>query len=134
MYGTQTQFFAKLKSLKGNTCARIYTNGKFIQIFPMKSKSDVSDLIVMFIEDVGTPQKLMFDGSQEQNGLDSNFMKTVPKNQIMWSNSEPYSQWKNQSELGLREANGKVKRRRCRRNIPRHLWGFQFKHAAELIN
>ena len=61
-------------------------------------------------------------------------MKTIRKNQIMWSNSEPYSQWQNQAELGVREAKGKVKRRRCRRNIPRRLWDFQFKHAAEIIN
>ena len=86
------------------------------------------------MEDVGTPQKLIFDGSQEQSGLDSNFMKTIRKNQIMWSNSEPYSQWQNQAELGVREAKGKVRRRRCRRNIPPRLWYFQFKHAAELIN
>ena len=126
--------FSKVKSLKGNTCAQLFTNGSFLWIYPMQSKSEVSDALIMFMEDVGIPRKLIFDGSQEQNGPNSKFMRTVKRNQIMWSNTEPYSQWQNRAELGVREVKTKVKHRRCRRKVPRRLWDFQFKHAAEVMN
>ena len=45
----------------------------------MQRKSEVSDALVMFMEDVGIPRKLIFEGSQEQNGPNSKFMRTVKK-------------------------------------------------------
>ena len=90
----------------------------------MKLKSDVPDSLVMFMEDIGVPRKLIFDGSREQCMPGSEFMRLIKKNQIMWGSSEPYSQLQNQAELGVREIKGKVKHRRCQRN----------KHTAEVMN
>ena len=75
----------------------------------MRLKSEVSDSLAMFMEDIWVPRKLIFDGSREQCSPGLDFMRVIRKNQIMWGNSEPYSQWQNQVELGVREVKGKVK-------------------------
>ena len=97
----------------------------------MKLKSEVPDSLVMFMEDIGVPRRLIFDGSREQCMPGSEFMRLIKKNQIMWGNSEPYSQWQNQAEQGVKEIKGKVKHRRCRRNISRRVWDFHFKHTRK---
>ena len=49
----------KCKSLKGKTCAQVYTYGKgFIQADPMISKKELVDTLGQFLEDIGIPRKI----------------------------------------------------------------------------
>ena len=75
----------------------------------MKLKSEVPDSLVMFMEDIGVPRRLIFDGSREHCMPGSEFMRLIKKNQIMWGNSKLNSQYQNQAELGVREVKRKVK-------------------------
>ena len=45
--------FAKEKYIVGNTCAQIFTDGEFVQIIPMRSKSDAGTTLDRINRDVG---------------------------------------------------------------------------------
>ena len=75
----------KCKSLKGKTCAQVYTYGKgFIQADPMISKKEVVDTLGQFLEDIGIPRKIIYDRAPEQVGeKTSEFQNIMQKNQII---------------------------------------------------
>jgi hypothetical protein len=54
---------AKVKSLLGNKCANVFTNGKLTKVVPMTR------------EDVGIPEMLMMDGATEFTGRHTDFIK-----------------------------------------------------------
>jgi uncharacterized protein YggL (DUF469 family) len=51
----------------------------FAVAYPMTNKSDAGDALRQFINEYGRPEKLMFDGSQEQCGRKTEFMKNIRK-------------------------------------------------------
>ena len=64
----------KIKSLEGNTCFQVFSAPcGFVQIYPMESKSEAGDKLRLLIEDIGAPNEIMTDGSQEQVGKNSEF-------------------------------------------------------------
>ena len=66
----------KTKSLKGNSCAQIFTDGEgFVWIEPMKSKSEAGESLEKVIQDVSIPNALTFDGSKEKVGENTEFFK-----------------------------------------------------------
>jgi hypothetical protein len=76
MFYTDTMF-SKVKSLNGNKCAQVCTNGRFTKVYPMESKSSVciADLLQDFTEDVGIPDTLVCDLATEQTGQNTPMMK-----------------------------------------------------------
>ena len=57
--------FSKVMSLQGNNCAQVFTNGSFMSIHPLSSKSKVGQALTEFADDVGIPDSLMTDGAPE---------------------------------------------------------------------
>ena len=51
----------------------------FAVAYPMESKSSAGDGLRQFVHDYGRPEKLTFDGSREQCGKKTEFMKNVRK-------------------------------------------------------
>ena len=47
---------SKVKSKLGNTCANVYTQGKFTRVIPMTSQKDAGKSLVDFMDDVGIPE------------------------------------------------------------------------------
>ena len=45
--------FAKYKSIVGKTCAQIFTGGEFVQIIPMRSKSEAGTILDIINRGVG---------------------------------------------------------------------------------
>ena len=60
-------FFAGVKSLMVNICARIFTDGEYIYIYPMKSKKEDENGPKNFTEYVGIPDVIMRDNYGEKN-------------------------------------------------------------------
>jgi len=59
--------FAKLKSVRGFTCAQLFTDGKgFYRLYPMKKKGDAHHALSQFIHDVGIPKNCLVDGVKEE--------------------------------------------------------------------
>jgi hypothetical protein len=62
--------FSKVKSLNGNVCAQLYTNGRCTRVFLMPSKSSehIAQTLREFVDDVGIPKTLICDLVTEQVG------------------------------------------------------------------
>ena len=56
---------AKVKSKLVNTCANVFTRGKFTRVVPMTSRVDAGKSLVEFTDDVGIPENLVTDGAAE---------------------------------------------------------------------
>jgi hypothetical protein len=57
-----------VKSKLGNTCANVYTQGKFTHVIPMTSWNDAGKSLVNFTDGLGIPEKLITDGAMEFTG------------------------------------------------------------------
>lgn len=53
--------FSKVKSINGNTCAQVITNGQFTRVCPIVSKASehIARALREFIDDVGVPDACM---------------------------------------------------------------------------
>ena len=126
--------FSSYRSIKGNTCAQIFTNTGFRWSNAMANKAGAGDSLNMFCHDVGVPNMLIFDGALEQVGANSTFMHAIRKNNINWQTTEPYSPWQNRAEDAIREIKRRMKRRRVRDDIPKRLWDFQLNYECDIMN
>jgi hypothetical protein len=69
---------ARTKSLEGNKYAQVFTSRDLFAVtYPMATKSAAGDGLRQFIHDFGRPERLTFNGSQEQCGKKTEFMKNV---------------------------------------------------------
>jgi hypothetical protein len=66
---------SKAKSKLGNTCANIYTQGKFIWVIPMTSWKGAGKSLIEFTDNVGIPERLITDGATEFTGRYTEFIK-----------------------------------------------------------
>jgi hypothetical protein len=127
--------FSRIKSLRGSTCAEVFTNGKFIHLEPMKSKREAGEALHAFGDDVGVPDTLIFYGALEQCGPKSEFMQFIRSNHVHWRITEPYSHWQNRAEDKIREISRKKWRAlRLRRKSPNQVWDYAIVHLAKLSN
>ena len=95
--------FSKEKSLKGNTCAQIYTDGKgYIRADPIPTKKNTGKTLQRLIEDVGIPNKLIYDGAKEQVKAGTEFQKTITKYHIRDHRNEAETQKMNRAEDAIR--------------------------------
>ena len=68
--------FATTKSLRGNKCAQLFTNGTRYDVFyPLKKESDAGDALNKFIRTVGVPKELISDGAKAET--QGNFGKVI---------------------------------------------------------
>jgi hypothetical protein len=74
--------FSGIKSLRGNTCVQVFTNGKYVHLEPGERKSQAGEALGLMIDKVRIPDKIVFDGAKEQSGKTSEFMRLVRKNRI----------------------------------------------------
>ena len=60
-------FFAKCRSIRGYTCAQIFTDvRKFFRIYPMLKKSDARHSLTQFIQEIGIPRNCLVDRAPEE--------------------------------------------------------------------
>ena len=57
--------FAREKYIFGNKCAKIFTNGEFVQIISMRSKSESGTTLDRINRDVGVANKIFMDTEPE---------------------------------------------------------------------
>ena len=125
--------FSKIgTSLRGNTCTQIFTDGNgAVFAYPMKSKSQASDKLLSFIQQVGIPNELHRDGAPEMGG-NSKFNKICQEHRIRSSYTEPHSPWQNRCENVIGVLSKKLKARRARRRIPKCVWDYHIVWEAQI--
>jgi hypothetical protein len=113
---------SKVKSKLGNTCANVYTQGKFTRAIPMTSRKDAGKSLIEFTDDVGIPERLVTDGATEFTGPHTEFVKEARRMRIMLHTTEQGR--KNQNHVAEREIGFLSKRwklRMTKKKVPKRL-------------
>ena len=126
---------AKVKSLNGNTCANVFTQGKFTSVIPMAAKSESGKSLTSFTDDVGIPESLITDGAGEFTGKNTEFVREARRMRIKLHTTEQGR--KNQNHAAEREIAFLGKRWRLRmqkKKVPKRLWDFGLVYEGELLS
>jgi hypothetical protein len=126
---------AKVKSLLGNKCANVFTNGRFTKVVPILSRADAGESLIDFTDDVGIPEMLMTDGAGEFTGRYTDFVKHARRMRIKLYTSEQGR--KNQNHAAEREIGFLAKRWKLRmqkKKVPTRLWDYGLVYESELLS
>jgi len=127
--------FGKYKSVTNNTCAQLFANKSFFaKVYPMEKKSFAGAALRQFIRDFGVPEKLTFDGSGEQTGPKTEFMKHVRDYAIDYHVTEPNRPQQNRAETVIREVKKRWFRQMVKRKVPKRLWDYGMVWACEVMS
>jgi hypothetical protein len=87
--------FAKVKSIRQNTCAQNWTDGQAYTLFyPLRSKSEAHTMVSRMVHDMNAiPQIIVSDGAKEEGSLKWNAEIRLIRSRHHVT--EPYSQWQN---------------------------------------
>ena len=99
----------------------------------MTSKKEAGETLGRFLEDVGSPSKIIYDGAPEQIGdKTSKFQTIMRKHQILGHQNEAFTQKYNRAEDSVREMKRRWKQRIIRRRAPKHVWDFGLVWESEI--
>ncbi|KAG7369925.1 reverse transcriptase RNA-dependent DNA polymerase [Nitzschia inconspicua] len=126
---------ARVKSLLGNICANVFTNGRFTKVVPMKSRKEAGFSFQEFVNDVGAPELLVTDGASEFTGNNTEFKKHVRRMRVKhWISEQGRSNQNHAAEREIGYISQCWKLRMAKRNVPKRLWDFGFVYEAELVS
>jgi hypothetical protein len=115
--------FSTSKSLRGNKCAQVFTDGRGYDLFyPMKKESEASEAMNEVIRTVGVPKELVSDGARAETK--GEFAKVCKEYRVKQRVTEPYSGWQNRAEAAIREVKRGIRRATARARSPRRLWDY----------
>jgi hypothetical protein len=123
------------KSLDGNKYAQVFaTKGFFAVAYPMESKSGAGEALRQFVHDFGRPERLISDGSREQSGKKTEFVRNIRKYSIDHRVTEPDRPNHNLAEGVIREIRKKWYRVMMKKSVPRRLWDYGLRRVCEIQN
>jgi hypothetical protein len=100
----------------------------------MDTKSNAGEGLRQFIHDFGQPENLTVDGSREQCGPKTEFMKNIRKYSIQYHITEPDRPNHNFAEGVIREIRKKWYRIMVKRRVPQRLWDYGLRWVCEIQN
>ena len=124
---------SKVKSIRGFTCANLYTNDiGFRKLFPMEKESETPQSLQSFITLVGLPPAIHADNAKVF--VQGDFSRKCKKYDIRQSFTEPHSPWMNRAETGIREIKSYGRKIMQREQAPLRLWCFAYEYAADICS
>jgi hypothetical protein len=115
--------FSTTKSIRGNKCAQVFTNGLGYDLFyPLKKESEVGDALNEMIRSVGIPKELISDGARAE--MAGRFAEVAKEYRVKQRTTEAYSGWQNRAEASIREIKRGIKRATLWSRSPKRLWDF----------
>ena len=126
---------SKVKSIRGNKCANIFTLGKFTKAVPMTTCSESGQSLVDFTDNVRIPEHLVTNGAGEFTGRATEFVKEARIMRIRLHTLEQGR--KNQNQAAERVVGFLAKRWRARmhkKKVPKKLWDFGLVYEIELLS
>jgi hypothetical protein len=115
-------------------CAQLFANESFFaKAYPMEKKSLAGVALHQFIRDFGVPEKLTFDGSGEQTGPKTEFMKHVRDYAIDYHITEPNRPQQNRAETVIREVKKRWFRQMVKRKVSKRLWDYGMVWVCEVM-
>jgi hypothetical protein len=125
---------AKVKSLLGNKCANVFTNGKYTKVVPMASRKEAAESLIDFTDDVGIPETLGMDGVTEFTGKHTDFIKQARRMRIKLHTAEQGRKNQNHAaewEIGFLSKCWKLRMRK--ENVYSRLWDYGLVYEGELL-
>ena len=123
----------RCRSLDGNKYAQVFANkAYFSRIYPMDSKSKAGDALRLFCQEFGVPERLTFDGSKEQTGKGTTFMKQVRRHDIDYHISEADLHNQNPVEGCIRELRRKWYRTMVQNRVPQDFWDYGLRWVSDI--
>jgi hypothetical protein len=129
--------FSKVKSIKGNVCAQVITNGQFTRVYPMPSKASehIAQALRDFIDDVGVPDELVCDLATEQVGVHTPVMQVICRHHIKMHYAEKgRSKQNHRAETKIRELKQRWKNQMTDKHVPSRLWDYGLVYIAEILS
>ena len=126
---------AGIKSITQKTVANVFTQGKYVAVYPMLTKADAGISLVDFTDEVGIPHVLMTDLASEFSGQHTTFIKHCRRMRIQLNHKEKGRY--NQNHAAEREIgflSERWRRRMAKKSVPRRLWDFGLVYEAELLS
>jgi Reverse transcriptase (RNA-dependent DNA polymerase) len=115
--------FSTTKSLRGNKCAQVFTNGLGYDLFyPLKKESEAAEALNEVIRSIGVPKELISDGAKAE--MAGRFGEVAKEYRVKQRQTEPYSGWQNRAEACIREIKRGIKRSTLRARSPKRLWDY----------
>jgi hypothetical protein len=110
--------FSATKSIRGNKCAQVFTDGLGYDLFyPLKKESEVRDALNEVIRSIGIPKKLISDGARAE--MAGRFAKVAKEYSVKQRTTEAYSRWQNRAEASIWEIKRGIKRVTLRSKSPK---------------
>ena len=123
------------KSLAGNTCMQIFTDGEgFVVAYPMSSKAGAGDMLQRNCNDVGVPNELHMDNAPEMIRENTAFQEVCRNQKIKTTTIEPKSPWQNKCENIIGVIGKKATTRRARRKAPKCVWDYGYVWECEIYS
>ena len=112
-------------SILGNNVANIYTQGKFIKVYPIMERREAGYSLIDFTDNVGVYETLLTDGSGEFTGWNTEFVKHAKRIQTKLQNSEQGRHNQNHAaEHEIGSLANHSRRRTTKKVILKQLWYF----------
>ena len=125
----------RCKTLNGNRYAQVFANTQyFSRVYPMDSKGKAGDALRVFCQEFGVPETLIIDGSKEQTGKNSYFMKQIRTHDINYHVSEPDLHNQVPVEGVIRELRRRWYRTMIRQRVPQELWDYGYRWVSETMS
>jgi hypothetical protein len=100
----------------------------------MNSKHEASESLDHFVNDVGIPNELVYDGAGKQVGRNSHFDQSTRHYRINKHVTEPFTPWKNKAESGICIIKTRWKRLMVKRKVSKRLWDFALVWVAQILH
>ena len=122
------------KSRDGNLYGQIFANeAYFATIYPMDTKRKAGDALRTFCREFGVPAKLIVDGSGEQTGKHTEFMRQVRANDIDLKIAEAGLHNQSPAEGVVREVRRRWYRTMFKKRVPKIFWDYGMRWVCETM-
>ena len=99
----------------------------------MDTKGKAGDALQTFCREFGVPKRLIVDGSKEQTGKNTEFMKQVRSNGIELKIAEPGLHNQSPAEGVIREVRRKWYRTMFKKRVPKIFWDYGMRWVCETM-
>ena len=125
---------ARVKSKDGNRYGQLFAHESyFATIYPMATKGKAGDALRTFCREFGVPEKLIVDGSMEQTGKGTEFMRQVRTNGIDLKVAEPGLHNQSPAEGVVREVRRRWYRTMFKKRVPKIFWDYGMRWVCETM-
>jgi hypothetical protein len=128
--------FSKVKSLQGNTCAHLYTTGKYTRIYQLQDKTaeSIGGTLLDVLNNVGVPREMVTDLASEMVGRHTSLRKEITQRGIKLTNAEKGRHNQNRcAELEIDQVKHRWKDLMVRKNVPSRLWDYALVWISETL-